>query len=268
MIATIGFFLMMLALVLQVVRLLKGGEEKPARKSGLSEAAAFGILASSLLLLAEIVIRSAAIRFVAVTNIYESLLVFSALVGFLLFGYRRAAREKANDFIVFGGIVACIALLAIASSPEVPKEVLPPVPALQSHWLVLHVTFTFAGEAFFAVAFVAALALLFARGEEKRRDLDRLTYTLVGIGYPIYTLGALVFGAIWASYAWGSYWSWDPKETWALITWLTYTAYLHARLVLKMKAKAASILVAAGFIFALFTFFGVNYLVSGLHSYR
>lgn len=140
MIATIGFFLMMLALVLQVVRLLKGGEEKPARKSGLSEAAAFGVFASSLLLLAEIVIRSAAIRFVAVTNIYESLLAFSALVGFLLFGYRRAAREKANPFIVFGGIVACIALLAIASSPVVPKEVLPPVPALQSHWLVLHVT--------------------------------------------------------------------------------------------------------------------------------
>jgi ABC-type transport system involved in cytochrome c biogenesis permease subunit len=94
-----------------------------------------------------------------------------------------------------------------------------------------------------------------------------LAYTSIAIGYPIFTAGALVFGAVWAEKAWGVWWSWDPKETWALITWLTYTAYLHFRLVRKNTSKVMPILVIAGFIIAMFTFFGVNFLLSGLHSY-
>lgn len=97
--------------------------------------------------------------------------------------------------------------------------------------------------------------------------MDRIVYTSIGIGYPIYTAGALIFGAVWAQYAWGSYWSWDPKETWALITWLVYTGYLHTRLVKKWRGNMTALLSIVGFAFTMFTFFGVNYLLSGLHSY-
>ena len=112
------------------------------------------------------------------------------------------------------------------------------------------------------------MIFLFSREEEKKNELDKLTYTLIAIGYPVYTTGALIFGAIWAYYSWGSYWSWDPKETWALITWLTYTLYLHLRLIKKQKGKITAMLSIAGYIITLFTFFGVNFLISGLHSYK
>ena len=143
----------------------------------------------------------------------------------------------------------------------------PPIPALQSHWLVLHVTFSFIGEAFFVIAFVAAIVFLADRSEERRPALDRLIYTSIGIGYPIFTAGALIFGAMWAEVAWGSWWSWDPKETWALVTWLVYTAYLHTRLTRRLRGRLSAVLAIAGFLFTLFTFFGVNYLLPGLHSY-
>jgi cytochrome c-type biogenesis protein CcsB len=97
--------------------------------------------------------------------------------------------------------------------------------------------------------------------------MDRLVATSIGIGYPIFSAGALVFGAIWAETAWGAWWSWDPKETWALITWLIYTAYLHTRLVKGMRGRTSAILAIVGFLATVFTFFGVNYLLSGLHSY-
>ncbi len=97
--------------------------------------------------------------------------------------------------------------------------------------------------------------------------LEDISYRAIGFGLPVFTLGALVFGAIWAHRAWGAYWSWDPKETWALITWFIYAAYLHARYNSKMKGKAAAYITVLGFISTLFTYFGVNYLLSGLHSY-
>ncbi|HUV08506.1 MAG TPA: cytochrome c biogenesis protein CcsA, partial [Spirochaetia bacterium] len=147
------------------------------------------------------------------------------------------------------------------------KEILPPIPALQSYWLVLHVTFAFIGEAFFVVGFFAAIYFLVLKDEGRRKAVDRFMYTAIAIGYPIYTAGALIFGAIWAQSAWGKYWSWDPKETWALITWLVYTAFLHTRLIRRMRGTVSAVLVIVGFLFTLFTFFGVNFLLSGLHSY-
>ena len=80
-------------------------------------------------------------------------------------------------------------------------------------------------------------------------------------------VGALIFGAVWAKVAWGDYWSWDPKEVWALITWFAYALYLHTRLVLDWKGVRTAIVAIVGFILAMFTFLGVNYLLSGLHSY-
>jgi len=258
--AVIAFALLALAAVAQVVYLLR-------RERRLDPFSHYLLAAASALLLAGIVERSVRIRFVAVTNTFESLVFFAGVTALVLFLYRLLAGERLLPLVAFGGTVISLALLAIASSPAIPKEVLPPIPALQSYWLVLHVTLSFIGESFFIVSFVAAVLYLASRDEEQKKTLDRLTYTAIGIGYPIFTTGALIFGAVWAQAAWGSYWSWDPKETWALITWLVYTAFLHTRLVKKLRGRLSAILSIVGFAFTVFTFFGVNYLLSGLHSY-
>jgi ABC-type transport system involved in cytochrome c biogenesis permease subunit len=98
-------------------------------------------------------------------------------------------------------------------------------------------------------------------------SLDELSYRAIAIGYPVFTLGALVFAMIWAQDAWGSYWSWDPKETWALITWLYYTVYLHLRLTKGWEGTRAAWMAVAGFVIILFLLVGVNFMIVGLHSY-
>jgi cytochrome c-type biogenesis protein CcsB len=97
--------------------------------------------------------------------------------------------------------------------------------------------------------------------------LDEITYKSIAIGFPIFTLGGLIFGAIWADQAWGVYWSWDPKETWSLITWLVYAFFLHARLLRGWKGHKISIVAVIGFVAVIFTYLGVNLLLSGLHAY-
>jgi ABC-type transport system involved in cytochrome c biogenesis permease subunit len=258
--AVTAFVLLAAAAVAQAVYLLR----KDRRLDPVSH---WLLAAAAVLLLAGFVERSIRIRFAAITNTFESLVFFAGVTALVLFLYRLLARERVLALVSFGGTVIALALLAITSSPALPKEVLPPIPALQSYWLALHVTMSFIGESFFIVSFVASILYLATRDEERRKNLDRLSYTAVGIGYPIFTVGALIFGAVWAQTAWGVWWSWDPKETWALITWLVYTAFLHTRLVKKLRGRLSAILSIAGFVFTLFTFFGVNYLLSGLHSY-
>jgi cytochrome c-type biogenesis protein CcsB len=99
--------------------------------------------------------------------------------------------------------------------------------------------------------------------------LDRLAYRLHAFGFPIWTFAALVAGPIWAEYAWGSYWNWDPKEVWAFITWVIYAAYLHARATAGWKGKAAAVIALVGFASLLFNFVGINFFFGGgsMHSY-
>jgi cytochrome c-type biogenesis protein CcsB len=97
--------------------------------------------------------------------------------------------------------------------------------------------------------------------------LDEITYKSIAIGFPIFTLGGLVFGAIWADQAWGVYWSWDPKETWSLITWFIYAFYLHGRMIRGWRGKKVAIVAVIGFTAVIFTYLGVNLLLSGLHAY-
>jgi len=97
--------------------------------------------------------------------------------------------------------------------------------------------------------------------------LDNLGYKAIALGFPLFTLGGLVFGAIWAQHAWGRYWGWDPKETWMLITWLFYALYLHVRVKWGWRDAKTAWLAVSGFAIAMFTWWGVNYLLSGLHSY-
>lgn len=206
------------------------------------------------------------------TTMYESVnfLAWSCVLAIIIFE-RKFRLEKIGPYLW----LVVVALMALVSSPALPKDINPLVPALQSYWLWLHVSVTLLGEAFLAVAFVASILYLLTPekklsqpGQEARREkLDQLAYRAVAVGFPLFTLGALVFGMIWASKAWGRYWGWDPKEVWSLITWLFYALYLHTRLVHGWKGKKSALIAVLGFLAALFTFFGVNYLLSGLHSY-
>jgi cytochrome c-type biogenesis protein CcsB len=208
------------------------------------------------------------------TNMYESIsfLAWASALAYLLMEGKFKIR-KTGPYVM----LIIVALMAIASSPLMPKEATPLVPALQSYWLWLHVSMTLLGEAFFAVAFVSSLLFLHvdARGRKSKSDeearaaerYDAMSYRAVAVGFPLFTLGGLVFGMIWAQKAWGTAWSWDPKEVWSLITWLVFALYLHTRTVMGWKGRRAALLVVLGFLAALFTYFGVNYLLSGLHSY-
>jgi cytochrome c-type biogenesis protein CcsB len=126
-------------------------------------------------------------------------------------------------------------------------------------------------------ASLAALFVIWKYGYVLKRMLEKLnvtpdmleeiTYRSIAVGFPIFTLGGLIFGAIWADQAWGVYWSWDPKETWSLITWFIYAFYLHGRMVRGWKGKKVAIVAVIGFAAVIFTYLGVNLLLSGLHSY-
>lgn len=257
---TVSFLLILLSAVLQAIRLLKAAPRE--------EGTAHWLLAAAAILLAFFMVeRSLQIGFPALTGTFESLLFFSMIVCGGAFFYRLKGGKWFFPFIQFGLTVAALALLALASSPISPKQALPPIPALRSYWLLAHVALSFLGESFFVASFVASILFLLSRDADKRKEYDRIGYAAVAIGYPIFTVGALVFGAVWAEQAWGVWWSWDPKETWALITWLVYSLYLHLRLVRKKSDSLPSIVAIAAFLCTLFTFFGVNYLLSGLHSY-
>jgi cytochrome c-type biogenesis protein CcsB len=97
--------------------------------------------------------------------------------------------------------------------------------------------------------------------------LDHLTYRLIAFGWPLFTAGGLVMGAIWANSAWGTYWGWDPKETWSLITWFVYSIYLHSRYVRGWKGTQTAVISSVGFLAVIFTYLGVNLVLSGLHAY-
>ncbi|HUW39689.1 MAG TPA: cytochrome c biogenesis protein CcsA [Rectinemataceae bacterium] len=261
---SLAFVLILASALVQVVFLFgRGRTADPVSHWLLAAAAA--------ILAALIAARSASIGFPALTGTFESLVFYALTVCVLAAAYRLQGRLVFMPFVQFGATIAAAALLAVASSPIAPRQMLAPIPALRSFWLVAHVAFSFVGESFFVVSFVSALALLLSRDEERRRAYDRITYTSIAVGYPIFTTGALIFGAIWAEQAWGSWWSWDPKETWALVTWLVYTVYLHVRFVGKWGGSGRRTLpaavAAAAFLCTLFTFFGVNFLLPGLHSY-
>jgi cytochrome c-type biogenesis protein CcsB len=116
---------------------------------------------------------------------------------------------------------------------------------------------------YFGIGFKKVLAAL----DLNSNMLDDITYKSIAVGFPLFTIGGVIMGAIWANSAWGTYWSWDPKETWSLITWFVYAVYLHARLVAGWRGKKAAVLAIIGFVAVVFTYLGVNLVLSGLHSY-
>jgi len=212
--------------------------------------------------------------YVPLSNMYESLIFFSWTIVLIYLILETKYQQK-----VIGVFVTPFAFLAIALTsiiPGVNAEITPLVPALQSNWLTIHVTTCFFGYASFAVSFGISLLYLIREKRDTQGDgatwlpspsvLDEINYKAIVIGFPMLTLG-IITGAAWANYAWGSYWTWDPKETWSLITWFVYAAFLHARVTRDWRGRKAALLSLVGFAAVLFTYFGVNYLISGLHSY-
>ena len=210
------------------------------------------------------------------SNMYESMSFFAlcVMVAHLFVEWR--FKQK-----TLGAVVAPIAFIILAANALFfPDEIRPLVPALQSDWLLYHVTTSFVSYGAFAVSFgVSLLYLAKARSENKGMEkksllalfpdleiLDEINYKAIAVGFPLLSLG-IITGAAWANYAWGTYWSWDPKETWSLITWFIYAAYLHARLTRGWHGKKTAVLSIIGFAAVMFTYVGVNYLISGLHSY-
>jgi ABC-type transport system involved in cytochrome c biogenesis permease subunit len=260
-ITTAASLVLAAALVIQIIFLFR-------KKAGVDAASRALVILAAVLLTIVIIVRSVQIGFIALTGTFESLIFYADFICIISAVYQIQRVIPRGKIINFISIFIALVFLAIASSPLTSKEALAPVPALRSSWLLLHVSFAFIGESFFVVSFAAALVSLFAKTDEKRLEYDRITYTSIVAGYPIFTAGALIFGAVWAQKAWGRWWGWDPKETWALITWLIYTFYLHLRLISKKTGRLVSVIAVVGFLCTVFTFFGVNYLLPGLHSYR
>ncbi len=166
-----------------------------------------------------------------------------------------------------GGVIMLIAALFILVVPILMPgqftEISPLMPALKSPWLTVHVLTVAIAYAGFTLAAALACWQLFRAGSGPE---DNRIYRIVTSSFMMLSL-SIVFGAIWAEQAWGSYWSWDPKETWALITWIIYAIYLHLQKKQSWQGNNGRIIVILGFLLVLFTFFGVNFLMSGLHSY-
>jgi ABC-type transport system involved in cytochrome c biogenesis permease subunit len=174
------------------------------------------------------------------TNMYESLsfLAWSAIFAYMLIEGKFKIKRAGPYFMLI-----VIGLMALASSPLMPKEATPLVADSKEKKGVV------------------------SKSSMTAEKLDSISYRTFAIGFPLFTLGGLVFGMVWAYKAWGRYWSWDPKETWSLITWFVFALYLHTRIVMGWKGRRSALIAIIGFLAALFTYFGVNYLLAGLHSY-
>jgi cytochrome c-type biogenesis protein CcsB len=238
------------------------------------------------------------------SNLYESLLFLSWTLLFihLLIDYK--SRTK-----ILGSILIPVVLLidgfASLTLPIEMQKASPLVPALQSNWLMMHVSLMMLSYATLITGSLLSILFLMlslkqetvTKKEEKENfeisslalregilslkadnltsskfasklleNMDNLSYRIISLGFPFLTIG-IIAGAVWANEAWGSYWSWDPKETWALITWLVFAAYLHARIIKGWEGKNAAILASLGFLVVWICYLGVNFLGQGLHSY-
>jgi len=225
-----------------------------------------------------LVMRAAITGHAPWTNMYEASI---ALAGFLMLAYIYFERRYQTRTLGVGAAGMALILLLSAiwvgnafgqAEPVAFKKIMP---ALQDNpILTIHVSMMIVSYAFFIVAFLCGALMLMQGDAAKPRyawlpsgeAADELGYRAVTIGFPLLALG-VILGAWWANYAWGHYWSWDPKETSALITWLVYAVYLHARGMRGMRGKTMAWLLIGGFAATLFTYFGVSFIVPGFHSY-
>ncbi|MBQ2230282.1 MAG: c-type cytochrome biogenesis protein CcsB [Oscillospiraceae bacterium] len=220
---------------------------------------------------AAIVLRGIAAGRLPLTNQYEFATAFAwglslvSLVFILKF-----------KFPVLGAFSAPVTFLIIGYAAMQSKKIHELMPALQSGWLGFHVsTAIIAYGAFGVSAVIAVIFLLRDKMKDKgfldrhipnKEKLDMISYRSAALGILFLTF-TIITGAIWAERAWGSYWSWDPKETWSLVTWIVYAVYLHLRVRRGWRGRSAAIFAVVGFVCVIFTYIGVNTLLPGVHSY-
>lgn len=209
---------------------------------------------------------------IPVSNLYEVFVLFSLLTALMYLYYEgRYATRRMGAFVLIVISMAVGFLLWYAFSREA-SEIQPLIPALQSYWMKVHVPANFIGYGGFALAAMIGVAWILAdKGVLADRlpapkILDDVMYKAIAIGFAFFTI-ATILGALWAAEAWGTYWQWDPKETWALIVWLNYATWLHMRLTKGLRGKVLAWWAAIGLVVTSFAFLGVNMFLSGLHSY-
>ena len=231
-----------------------------------------------------ITVRGTAVDAVPWSNMYEFASVAGAIgvVAFLAVLWKAPALRHLGGFILLP-----VVLVMFLAGTVLYSQAQPLVPALQSYWLAIHVTLISVAEgALMTSAVLTVLFLIKQRHDRLAKQpgyqpgalgnlaarlpsdttLDKAAYRIVAFAFPLYTV-AVICGAIWAEAAWGRYWGWDPKETWAFIVWVVYACYLHARATAGWKGRAAAWVNLAGFLSITFNFLIVNIVVSGLHSY-
>lgn len=205
------------------------------------------------------------------TNQYEFATSFAwgICLCFLIFLWK-------YKFRALGTFVTPVIFVIIGYAAMQSREVRELMPALRSNWLGIHVSTAIISYGAFGVSFAVSLMFLLRQrfGNNtfwqehipQEQKLDIISYRAVSLGFLFLTF-VMVTGAIWAERAWGSYWSWDPKETWSLIAWIIYAMYLHLRLSRGWRGKSAAVFAVVGFICVIFTYIGVNTLIPGIHSY-
>mgnify|MGYP000666348271 FL=1 len=226
------------------------------------------------------------------SNLYESLIFLSWTISFI----QLIVESKTKSRLIGALSTPLVFFISGFSSLTLPVEMqkaLPLVPSLQSNWLMMHVSMMMISYATLIVGSLFSilyLAFNYFNQDSKEISLqssvlsgstnfnetnsktsllqtvDIWSYRIIGLGFPFLTIG-IISGAVWANEAWGSYWSWDPKETWALITWLVFAVYLHSRLLKGWQGQKAAFLGSCGFFVIWICYLGVNFLGKGLHSY-
>jgi cytochrome c-type biogenesis protein CcsB len=260
----------------------------PATKRSFADRAGVTGVALTVLGLAlhivSIAIRGAAVDSVPWSNMYEFASVAGAVgvVAFLAMLWKLPTLRHLGAFILLP-----VVLLMFLAGTVLYSQAAPLVPALQSYWLAIHVTLVSIAEGALMTSAVFTVLFLIKQRHDRlatapgyqpgsvgnlaarlpsAQTLDKAAYRIVAFAFPLYTV-AIICGAIWAEAAWGRYWGWDPKETWAFIVWVVYACYLHARATAGWKGRAAAWVNLLGFGAITFNFLVVNIVVSGLHSY-
>ncbi|MBI4844820.1 MAG: c-type cytochrome biogenesis protein CcsB [Nitrospirae bacterium] len=224
---------------------------------------------------ANIIVRYAQGGHLPAANLHEaaSFLSWCILIIFFYHEYR-------YKIGLLSSFIMPVVFILMLSSSVFPREITELSPVLESSWFSIHVTLAFLGDAAFAMAFGIGIMYIIQERYVKSKhlsslfqrlpslqSLDEINYHLITLGFPLLTL-AMITGAIWARSAWGTYWRWDPKEVWSLITWLIYALVLHLRLTVGWRGKKAAILSIAGFLLVIFTFLGVTLLLKGIHVFE
>ncbi|MEM0950645.1 MAG: c-type cytochrome biogenesis protein CcsB [Cyanobacteria bacterium P01_H01_bin.74] len=243
------------------------------------------VVLSCLCLIASLFVRSQNAQYFALSNMYESLLTVSIGIHLAFLTLDRWFNLK-----LLGLPVICLLLFSLFYNLQLPTEIHPLQPALQSYWRSIHVPIILLSYALFTLSFISAIVFLIkdalepkyqpitenftlmlgAGGMPERQEFaklyDEITYRCIAFGVPLLTLG-IILGGMWANEAWGNYWSWDPKESMSLVTLLGYGVYLHMRVSESYSAKVLAWVSVIGFMLMLITYFGVNLMGVGLHSY-